>query len=134
MTERTENKINNFDNAVKRLNEANVKYKKNKADDIYRDVIIKRFEFTFELAWKCLKEYMLYSGFSVPNTPRGIIKLAYQENLIDHEDVWLAMMEDRNNTAHVYDESVAEQIAANISVKYCKELTGLKTLFEEIKR
>ena len=57
MTERGENKVENFYNALKRLSEVNVKYKKDKHDDVCRDALIKRFEFTFELSWKCLKEY-----------------------------------------------------------------------------
>ena len=50
------NKFDNFNKAVKRLNEANIAYKKNRDDDIYQDALIQRFEFTFELAWKTLRE------------------------------------------------------------------------------
>ena len=60
---KTENKYINFNNAVKRLNEANVLYKKNSDDDIYQDALIKRFEFTFELAWKTLRQFMIDSGY-----------------------------------------------------------------------
>lgn len=129
MTEREENKINNFYNALKRLNEA--EYKKNKKNDLYRDALIKRFEFTFELSWKCLKEYLFFNGVPVRDTPRDIIKTAYQRNLINNEKVWLLMMEDRNLTSHIYKEAQAVAIAEDISVKFCKELSSLKTLFDE---
>lgn len=132
MTEREENKIENFYNALKRLNEANVAYKKNKKNDIFRDALIKRFEFTFELSWKCLKEYLTYNGVPVRDTPRDIIKTAYQKELINNEKAWLAMMEARNLTSHIYKEAQAIAIAEDISLKFCKELAALKELFEEI--
>lgn len=132
MTEREENKIVNFNNALKRLNEANIEYKKSGKNDIYRDALIKRFEFTFELSWKCLKEYLVFNGITVRDTPRDIIKTAYQKNLINNEKIWLAMMEARNNTAHIYKEAQAIAVAEDISMKYCKELSTLKALFEEI--
>lgn len=49
------NKYDNFSNAVNRLNEANIAYRRNPENDIYQDALIKRFEFTFELAWKTLR-------------------------------------------------------------------------------
>lgn len=131
MTEREENKITNFNNALKRLTEANIEYKKNKKNDLYRDALIKRFEFTFELSWKCLKEYLEYNGVTVRDTPRDILKTAYQKNLINNEKVWLSMMEDRNLTSHIYKEAQAVAIAEDISMKFCKELATLKVLFEQ---
>ena len=131
MTERAENKIENFQNALKRLSEANIEYKKAKKNSIVRDALIKRFEFTFELSWKCLKEYLEYNGVPVRDTPRDIIKTAYQRYLINDETVWLSMIESRNKTAHVYKEEQAIAVAEDISIKYVKALSALKTLFEQ---
>ena len=67
------NKFDNFSKAVKRLNEANIAYKKNSADDIYQDALIKRFEFTFELAWKTLREFMTEQGYQLEIlSPKGV--------------------------------------------------------------
>lgn len=132
MTERQKNKYENFFEALKRLNEMNVAYKKAKGgeyEDMARDALIQRFEFTFELAWKSLKEFLIYSGYIEATTPRSILELAYREGFIDNEAVWVAMMTDRNLTSHVYKEEQAEEIAQNISLKYCKELSALKQLF-----
>ena len=131
MTERAENKITNFFNALKRLNEANIEYKKSSKNDIYRDALIKRFEFTFELAWKCLKEYLEFNGVPVRDTPRDIIKTAYQRYLINNEQIWLEMITARNTTAHIYKEEQAIAVADNISLKFCKELATLKYLLED---
>lgn len=132
MTERQKNKFENFFEALKRLNEMNVAYKKAKDseyEDMARDALIQRFEFTFELAWKSLKEFLIYSGYVEATAPRSVLELAYREGFISNEAVWIAMMNDRNLTSHVYKEEQAKEIAQNISLKYCKELSSLKQLF-----
>lgn len=131
MTERAENKISNFNSALKRLSEANVEFKHNKKNDLYRDALIKRFEFTFELAWKCLKEYLEFNGVPVRDTPRDIIKASFQRYLINDEQVWLDMIDARNKTAHIYKEEQAIAVAEDISVKFVKALSALKELFAQ---
>lgn len=77
------------------------------------DATIQRFEFTFELFWKALKEFFYYKGLEV-NYPRDIIKEAYAASLIEDESSWLLMLKDRNLTSHTYDEALANQIFENI--------------------
>ena len=120
------NKYVNFSNAVKRLNEANVLYKKNSDSDIYQDAIIKRFEFTFELAWKTLRQFMTDCGYLVSNpSPRGVLAQGYQESILSNEQIWLDMLDDRNLSAHDYGYEIVKPIADRISNKYAKELTKL---------
>lgn len=122
-----ENKYENFGNAVNRLNEANVAYKRNSDNDIYQDALIKRFEFTFELAWKTLREFMLDQGYSLEIlSPKGVISFAWREGIISNEELWLDMLQSRNMSAHDYGRELSADIADKISNHYCKELTALK--------
>ena len=122
-----ENKYENFGNAVNRLNEANVAYKKNSDNDIYQDALIKRFEFTFELAWKTLREFMLDQGYTLEIlSPKGVIAFAWREGIISNEELWLDMLQSRNLSAHDYGRELSADIADKISNRYCKELTALK--------
>lgn len=122
-----ENKYENFGNAVNRLNEANVAYKRNSDNDIYQDALIKRFEFTFELAWKTLREFMLDQGYSLEIlSPKGVISFAWREGIISNEELWLDMLQSRNMSAHDYGRELSADIADKISNRYCKELTALK--------
>ena len=128
-----ENKYENFGSAVNRLNEANVAYKKNSDNDIYQDALIKRFEFTFELAWKTLREFMLDQGYSLEIlSPKGVISFAWREGIISNEELWLDMLQSRNLSAHDYGRELSADIADKISNRYCKELTALKKLISDI--
>lgn len=134
MTEKLENKIENFNNALNRLGEMCVKFRNSKdreEKEAYRDALIQRFEFTFELAWKTLYQYMTFNGFSVRSWPREILKAAYQNGLIDNEQVWLSMLDARNTLSHVYKEEQAAAIAEKICPDFYNELATLKALFKE---
>lgn len=129
---KTLNKYDNFSKAVKRLNEANTLYKSHSDDDIYQDAIIKRFEFTFELAWKTLREAMLEQGYNIPfASPKGVLSSAFESGIIENEDVWLSMLSDRNVSVHDYGRDQASAVAERISEKYAKELHRLCKLIGE---
>lgn len=128
-----ENKLINFNKALKRLNETNTLYKSDKKNAIYRDALIQRYEFTFELAWKTLKQTMEDNSFlsNSINSPRNIIHKAYIEKFIDNQDIWLDMLNTRNNIAHTYNEHYAIEIATDISVTYIKKLSQLSKVLQD---
>lgn len=69
-----------------------------------KEGMIQRFEYTFELAWKTLKDYL--EAQDVPaNFPREVIKSAFHYGLIQNGEVWMDMLEKRNLMAHTYDEA-----------------------------
>ncbi|MBI4382255.1 MAG: nucleotidyltransferase substrate binding protein [candidate division NC10 bacterium] len=74
-----------------------------------RDAAIQRFEFCFELAWKAVQERARSEGLEC-QSPKGCLKVAFAASWIDDEDGWLAMLEDRNLTAHTYDEELAKTV------------------------
>lgn len=77
------------------------------------DATIQRFEFTFELFWKFLKDFFEERDLKL-NYPKEIIKEAYQVGLIHNETLWLQMLVDRNMTPHTYDEELANEIFIRI--------------------
>lgn len=77
--------------------------------DIVLDVAAKRFEFTYEMAWKALKRVLDYLGLDV-RAPRLVFKEAYAQGLLAEEQVWLDMIEMRNLSSHVYDEHEISRI------------------------
>lgn len=124
---KVQNKYDNFSKALKRLNEVMTIAKSEPDNDIYRDSLIKRYEFTFELAWNTVKAFMLDQHIISDsfNAPRNILKKAYAEYIIDNEEVWVDMLEARNKMTHLYDEKEAAIIAENILLRYGKQLNLL---------
>ncbi|SDI01840.1 nucleotidyltransferase substrate binding protein [Desulfosporosinus hippei] len=121
-------KLHNFTNALNRLKEGIGKY--DNSNDLLRDGVIRRFEFTFELAWKTLKAIFEDEGLRGLNSPKSVLREAFTAELIKDDELWLAMLNDRNSTAHIYNEQIAIEICDNIQHKY---LIELENLLERIK-
>lgn len=73
------------------------------------DASIHRFEFSVELFWKLLKRILAFKGQEVLY-PKDVLREAYAGKLIDHDSVWLTMLEDRNLTSHTYNQELADAI------------------------
>jgi nucleotidyltransferase substrate binding protein (TIGR01987 family) len=85
-----------------------------------RDSVIKRFEFCFDLLWKCLKDYLeKQCGINIAS-PKATFRECLAQNCINKEefDGLLSMLDGRNNTSHRYDEFMAEDIANRAKTHY----------------
>ena len=123
-------KLSKFSDAIKRLEEALKEYDKYQITSS-RDGVIQRFEFCTELAWKSTREYLLAQGYVDINSPKSVMKQAYADNLIDDDQAWLALLDARNLTSHIYDENTANDIFDDIKNKY---LTLLKQLLRKLSK
>jgi nucleotidyltransferase substrate binding protein (TIGR01987 family) len=76
------------------------------------DSLIKRFEYTFEVAWKICKKHLEEEGFAEAATgsPKSIIRLAAQRNLISNPDAWFGYLQFRQDTSHDYSSDKAEVV------------------------
>ena len=102
-------------------------------NDIIRDSLIQRFEFTYELTHKTLKEFMKYLGVTLENSfPRTIFKKAYVNNLISNDKTWINLLEDRNSTSHIYSEDMAKEIADRIISDYVSAIGELIDNLEKL--
>ena len=113
-------KIKNFENALKRLEEGVLEAK----NELDKDGVIQRFEFTIETLWKALRAILLYQGIEF-YSPRECIKLSFKANIIDDDEIILDMLLDRNISSDVYDESKSEEIFKRIKTVYLEYLKNL---------
>lgn len=97
--------VQNFQKAHRQLSKALAQPK----DEFVRDSAIQRFEFTFELFWKVLRQYAAREGIEV-NSPRASIREAFRLKIIGPSPQYLAMLESRNLSAHTYEEELAEEL------------------------
>lgn len=126
---RFEERKEEFLKATQRLNEA----LNEEETDIIIDGVLHRFEFTFELAWKTLKDYLEYVGvIDKTGSPREIIQSAFKFGMIKDGDNWIQMMLARNSLAHLYDEEKSREVYREIKNTYLKLLLDLNEKFEKI--
>ena len=118
--------LNKLKNANQKLKEGIEQAK----DELDKDGVIQRFEFTFELLWKALKIYLEYQGILV-KTPRDSFVEAFRIDLISDEKIFLDMLEDRNNTSHIYDKKTSEKIFNRIKKKYQTEIAKVIELLNK---
>ena len=101
-------------------------------DDLDRDGVIQRFEFTFELLWKTAKIFLEYEGFRCAG-PRSCIKEGVRREILSEGEVLLDMLEDRNKTTHIYDEHTAEEIFERIKNRYVPVIaSNIRQLGEQL--
>ena len=86
-------------------------------DELLQEGLIQRFEYTHELAWKVMKDYAEYQGYTDVRGSRDAIRKALEMNLIDDKR-WMDTIEDRNLTVHNYDNEIASEIYDNIMSVY----------------
>lgn len=126
---RYEEQKENFRRALNRLNEA----LEVEATELEIDGILHRFEFTFELAWKTMKDCLENQGMvGKIGSPREILKESFSAGLIDNGEVWMDMMLSRNELSHLYDEETSREIYDDIKERYIMEINKLINKLDNI--
>ena len=119
---RFEERLEDLTNATNRLNEA----LQEEDTDLAVDGVLHRFEFTFELAWKTMKDYLEYQGLiDKTGSPRGVIQEAFSNGIIENGQIWIDMMLARNTLSHLYDEETSREIYDEIKNLYISEINKL---------
>lgn len=144
---RWEQRFSSFRKALKKMSEA-VLYIKNEIDEkefeiqsdedlkevleeIIKEGLIQRFEYTYEMAWNVMKDYALYQGISELAGSRDAIRYAFSTNLIENGEMWMDMMKSRIKTSHTYNEETANEIYLKILNEYYDAFKDFERVMEE---
>ncbi len=100
--------------------------------DLERDGIIQRFEFTFELAWKTLQDYLIDQGYLEIGGPRNTLRQAFADGILKDGEGWIAILEDRNLMTHTYNEASSQRVYERIVAHYLPLLQALLVQLEEL--
>lgn len=103
----------------------------NVLDEMIKEGLIQRFEYTHELAWNVMKDYAEYQGNSNVGGSRDATREAFQLNLITNGHIWMDMISSRNKTSHTYNEITANEIYAKILNDYYPAFLEFKKIMEE---
>ena len=121
---RWKQRFQNFEKAFNSFKEA-VEESGSTTNELIKAGIIQRFEFTHELSWKVMKDFLIYEGIQNIVGSRSAVREALNKDLISKGEVWIDMIETRNVTVHAYDEAILN----NELNKIINEYFGLLTDF-----
>ena len=112
---RWKQRFSNYQKALRQLDEFLESGELNRLEE---QGLIQAFEYTYELAWNTLKDFLEYQGFSEIIGSRDTIRTAFSESILGDGHVWMRMIESRNKTAHTYNEATAREIVGDIKTSY----------------
>lgn len=126
-------RFNNFEKAFNLLKSVFEEREINELSLLEQEGVIQRFKYTYELAWKTLKDYLEYNGSlnNIDISPRNIFKEAYSAKIIKSQDDFIDMMLSRNLLSHTYDFVKFKEIIKRIENNYLKILNELYNFFLE---
>jgi len=96
--------------------------------------LVKRFGYTFELAWKVMQDLLVYKGYEFMQGPNGTMKMAFEDGLISNHDGWRKMAKSRNTLSHVYDEAEVIPIVRLIYSDYAPLLKQLDNTLDDLSK
>lgn len=126
---RWKQRFSNFKKAYTQFEEA---VAQNSPDRLAQEGLIQRFEYTFELAWKCLQDLLQERGLAEIRGPKPVLEQAFQDGLITDGLLWMEMLKARNETSHIYDEKIFIRIYNQAKNQFEKPFRDLKTKLENL--
>ena len=123
-------RFDNFKRAFARLNDAAALAKQRGLSDLERQGLIQAFEFTHELAWNTLKDFLTSHGAAAKlYGSRDATRAAFAAELIEDGEAWMKMIEHRNESSHTYNDDVAAKIMAAVLTQYVPVLAAFERRF-----
>ena len=101
--------------------------------DLETQGLIQGFEYTHELAWNTLKDFLQAQDFKLYGS-RDTTRAAFKEGLIENGEAWMEMIRHRNLTTHTYNESAAEEVVSALLNIYFPEFETLLAKIEHLKQ
>jgi len=121
-----------FANYQKALSQLQKFINKGELSELEEQGLVKAFEYTYELAWTTLKDFLEYRGQTDIYGSRDAIRKAFQLSLIDDGESWMDMLKSRNKTSHTYNKETAEEICQAVKDEYFSLFQQLETRLERL--
>ena len=111
---RWQQRLDNFSKVLQQLDEAIELMHQRDLSKLEKQGVIQGFEYSYELGWNTLKDFLVWQGIEGIVGSRDCIREAFSKGLIGDGQGWMHMLADRNRTSHTYNEETAEAILLNI--------------------
>lgn len=123
-------RFEHFKQAHEQLKEALAELASRELSRLEKQGTVQAFEFTYELAWNVLRDYLIWQGAETISGSRDAIREGFRLGLISDGQAWLAMLQDRNRTVHTYNETTANQIIAQLASVYATLFAEFEVKFD----
>jgi len=125
-------RLRSFRKAFGQLAKAAATARERELSDLERQGLIQAFEFTHELGWNTLKDFLESRGTANLYGSKDATREAFAKGLIENGEAWMAMIQSRNRTSHTYNEEIAAEIARAILSSYAAEFEKFLRKFTEL--
>jgi nucleotidyltransferase substrate binding protein (TIGR01987 family) len=126
-------RFQNFERALAQLERAVQLSRQRGLSELERQGLVQAFEFTHELAWNVMKDFLEESGQSGIYGSRDATRAALAAGLIENGDLWMRMIASRNQTTHTYNEETVEDICAAIVNEYAGAFANLQRSMADLR-
>lgn len=127
-------RLSNYSKAIIELESAVELSNERPLTKLEKQGLIQCFEYTHELAWKTLKDFLEQSGVQNLYGSKDVTREAFKLEIIQDGEAWMDMIKSRNLTSHTYEEKVADEIAQNILDSYFPQLKELNRKLCELQK
>ena len=124
--------IQRFSNYKKALSQLEKFIAKGLLNELEEQGLIQAFEYTHELAWNVLRDYLRHRGHINLYGSRDTTREAFKLELIQDGETWMDMINDRNRTSHTYNQATADHIVKNIKQRFLPLFLGLRDTMENL--
>jgi len=128
---RWQQRFSNYKKALQQLGEAVALSNTRELSDLEKQGLIQAFEYTHELAWSTLKDFLEHKGQKDIYGSRDASRKAFQLGIIEDGEVWMDMIQSRNKTSHTYNRETAEEIVNAVTTHYYELFISLAEKLEE---
>lgn len=122
-------RFQSFQKAFAQLSAAASLAGQRKLSDLEQQGLIQAFEFTHELAWNTLKDFLESRGTTALYGSKDATREAFARGLISGGEEWMAMIQARNRSSHTYNEKTANEVAAAVLATFMREFEAFRITF-----
>jgi nucleotidyltransferase substrate binding protein (TIGR01987 family) len=116
---RWKQRLENFEKALSQL----AKFiNKGELNELEEQGLIQCFEYTHELAWNVMKDFLTLEGIQNIIGSRSAAREAFNKGLIEEGQIWMDMIDSRNESVHTYNVETADKIVHKIKEVYFTEI------------
>ena len=125
--------IQRFNHFTKALGQLKKFIQKGELNELGEQRLIQAFEYTYELAWTTIKDYLEAQGETEIHGSRDALRLAFQRGLIEDGETRMDMVRSRILSSHSYNEEVAQQIANSVFQQYFPQFVKIHEELQSLK-